>query len=60
MCKHAVTGSLFTTDINTHSSVYYDSVVSIYIVKDEAVNSVLDINCKNLTLASAGRNKLKL
>lgn len=60
MCKHAVTGSLFTMDINTHSSVYYDSVVSIYIVKDEAVNSVLDINCKNLTLTSAGCNKLKL
>lgn len=60
MCKHAVTGSLFTMDINTHSSVYYDSVVSICIVKDEAVNSVLDVNCKNLTLASAGHNKLKL
>lgn len=35
-------------------SVCYDCVVSLYSVKDEAVNSVLDINCRNLTLASVG------
>lgn len=35
-------------------SVCYDSIGSIYSVRDEAVKSVLDINCRNLTLASAG------
>uniref|UniRef100_A0A8C3EEW1 Rap1 GTPase-GDP dissociation stimulator 1 n=1 Tax=Corvus moneduloides TaxID=1196302 RepID=A0A8C3EEW1_CORMO len=35
-------------------SVHYDSIVSICSVKDEAVNSVLDINCRNLPLASVG------
>lgn len=35
-------------------SIYCDSVVSICSIKDEAVNSVLDINCRNLTLASGG------
>lgn len=35
-------------------SIYCDCVVSICSIKDEAVNSVLNINCRNLTLASVG------